>query len=81
MQLHCVDGDRLADATKAKIRNLMRVLFNHAIRYEWLEQGKNPITLVRQSALRKRTPEILEPHEMLNLLQQLNSKTVLASSK
>jgi hypothetical protein len=28
----------------------MSVLFNHAIRYEWLEQGKNPITLVRQSA-------------------------------
>jgi hypothetical protein len=27
-----VDGERLADATKAKIRNLMSVLFNHAIR-------------------------------------------------
>jgi integrase len=26
----------------------MSVLFNHAIRYEWLEQGGNPITLVRQ---------------------------------
>jgi len=53
-----VDGERLADATKAKIRNLMSVLFNHAIRYEWLEQGRNPITLVRQSAQRKWTPEI-----------------------
>jgi len=48
-----VNGERLADATKAKIRNLMSVLFNHAIRYEWLEQGRNPITLVRQSAQRK----------------------------
>jgi hypothetical protein len=47
--------DRLADATKAKIRNLMIVLFNHAIRYEWLEQRRNPITLVRQSAQRRET--------------------------
>ncbi len=68
-----VDGERLADATKAKIRNLMSVLFNHAIRYEWLEQGRNPITLVRQSAQRKWTPEILEPAEIQNLLLQLNS--------
>jgi len=28
----------------------MSVVFNHAIRYEWLEQGKNPILLVRQGA-------------------------------
>ncbi len=68
-----VNGERLADATKAKIRNLMSVLFNHAIRYEWLEQGRNPITLVRQSAQRKWTPEILEPHEIQNLLKQLSS--------
>jgi integrase len=72
-QLRRVNGERLADATKAKIRNLMSVLFNHAIRYEWLEQGRNPITLVRQSAQRKWTPEILEPHEIHNLLLQLNS--------
>jgi integrase len=72
-QLRRVNGERLADATKAKIRNLMSVLFNHAIRYEWLEQGTNPITLVRQSAQRKWTPEILEPHEIHNLLLQLNS--------
>jgi len=37
----------------------MSVLLNHAIRYEWLEQGRNPITLVRQSAQRKWAPEIL----------------------
>ena len=72
-QLCRVDGERLADATKAKIRNLMSVFFNHAIRYEWLEQGRNPITLVRQSAQRKWTPEILEPHEIQNLLLQLSS--------
>ena len=51
----------LAIATKAKIRNVMSVMFNHAIRYEWLEQGRNPIRLVRQSTSRMRTPEVLEP--------------------
>ena len=52
-QLKRKDGQDLANSTKAKVRNLMSVLFNHAIRNEWLEQGKNPITLVRQSALAK----------------------------
>jgi hypothetical protein len=32
----------------------MSVLFNHAIRYEWLEQGKNPITLVVKALPAKR---------------------------
>jgi len=67
------DGEALANSTKAKIRNLMSVLFNHAIRYEWLEQGRNPITLVRQSGLRQLTPTVLEPHEIRNLLSQLES--------
>ena len=49
----------------------MSVLFNHAIRYEWLEQGKNPITLVRQSALRRFTPTVLETHEVQSLLSEL----------
>jgi hypothetical protein len=46
-RLQRADGNPLANATKAKIRNLMSVLFNPAIRYEWLAQGKNPITLAR----------------------------------
>jgi len=33
----------LANATKAKIRNVMHVVFVHACRHEWLE--KNPISL------------------------------------
>jgi integrase len=72
-QMHRADGAPLADATRAKIRSLMSVLFNHAIRHEWLEQGKNPITLVRQSAKRKKTPQVLEPHEIQSLLLQLSS--------
>jgi integrase len=63
----------LANPTKAKIRNLFSVLFNHAIRYEWLEQGRNPITLVRQSAMRKSTPGVLDPNEIQGLLLQLDS--------
>ena len=72
-QMHRADGAPLADATRAKIRNLMSVLFNHAIRYEWLEQGKNPITLVRQGAKRKNIPTVLEPPEIQSLLLQLSS--------
>jgi integrase len=71
-QLHRKDGKPLANTTKAKIRNLMSVLFNHAIRYEWLEQGTNPITLVRQSGARQNTPDVLDPHEIKNLLSQLD---------
>jgi integrase len=71
--LQRADGTPLANATKAKIRNLLSVLFNHAIRYEWLGQGENPITLVRQSAKRMRIPEVLEPSEVQGLLLQLKS--------
>ena len=71
-QLLRVDGSPLAPSTKAKIRNLMSVLFNHAIRHEWLEQGRNPILLVRQSAKRQRIPEWLEPEELRALLSQLD---------
>jgi len=63
----------LANPTKATIRNLFRMLFNHVIRYEWLEQGRNPITLVRQSAKRKSTPEVLDPNEVQSLSSQLDS--------
>ena len=46
-QLLRKDGEALANSSKAKIRNLMSVLFNYAIRYEWLEQGRNPIKLLQ----------------------------------
>jgi len=59
----------LANGSKAKIRNIMSALFNHAIRYEWL--GRNPITLVRQSAKRERTPDVLDAEELKKLLSEL----------
>ena len=71
--LQRADGAPLANTTKAKIRNLFSALFNHAIRYEWLGRGGNPITLVRQGAKRMRIPEVLEPMEIQDLLLQLKS--------
>jgi integrase len=62
-------GLSLANGSKAKIRNVMHALFNHAMRHEWM--GKNPITLVRQSAKRQRTPEVLSVDETKALLSEL----------
>ena len=61
----------LARESKAKIRSIMSVLFNHAIRHEFLPQGGNPITMVRQSAKRMRAPDILEVSELIDLFDQL----------
>jgi integrase len=72
-QLHRRNKEQLSNSTKAKIRSLMSVLFNHAIRYEWIDQDKNPIKFVRQSAERLRTPEVLEPSEIERLLCRLRS--------
>lgn len=68
-----LDGSALANSSKAKIRSVFCVLFNHAIRNEWLEQGKNPAVYVRQSAKRRLAPDILEPKELQALLTQLES--------
>ena len=74
------DGRRMARGTKAKIRNIMHALFNHAIRYEWLSQNANPISKVRQSAKRERIPDVLEVSEFQALLQELSlrEKTLVA---
>ena len=66
---------KLAPGTKAKIRNIMSAIFNHAIRHEWMDS--NPITGprrgagVRQSAKRQRIPEVLDVDEMKRLLTEL----------
>jgi integrase len=65
----------LAPGTKAKIRNLMSVLFNHAIR--WNISAINPISGparkagVRQSGKRQEAPDILELDEMRSILFEL----------
>lgn len=63
-------GLSLAPATKAKIRNVMVALFQHAMRNEWID--RNPIRLVRQSAKRKHIPEVLDAAEIHRLLGELN---------
>ena len=65
----------LAPASKAKIRNLMSVLFNHAIRWDFTD--RNPITGpnkgagVRQSSKRVSIPDILEVSEMRAIVAKL----------
>jgi integrase len=59
----------LAPGSKAKIRNIMSTLFNHAMRYEWAD--KNPMRLVRQSAKRLSTPDVLTAEEIGKLLANL----------
>ena len=66
---------RLAPGTKAKIRNLLSVLYNHAIRWGFIEF--NPISGpvrgsgVRQSSKRQRVPDILEVEEIQTIVTNL----------
>ncbi len=65
-----LSGLALAPGTKAKFRNLMHALFNHAMRWEFFD--KNPITLVRQSAKRQRVPDVLGVDEICRLVVELS---------
>jgi integrase len=58
--------------TKTKIRNLMSAIFSHAIRYEWA--ARNPISAVRSSSKRLRTPDILTPEEFRLLVGALSPR-------
>jgi len=62
----------LAKGSRAKIRNIMSALFNHARRYEWTD--RNPITLVRQSAKCEGVPDVLTPDELQALVPELTSR-------
>ena len=62
----------LSNGSRAKIRNLMSTVFNHAMRYEWAD--RNPIRLVRQSAKRERTPDVLTAEEIKSLLSKLRRR-------
>src|SRR5256884_1320281 len=58
-----------ARTTRAKIRNVMSVLFNHARRYDLFDG--NPIQWVRQSAKRRSAPNVLTIEEVRHLLAAL----------
>ena len=59
----------LAPGSKAKIRNIMSALYSHAQRWEWTD--RNPITHVRQSAKRRRTPAVLTIEQIKSVLTHL----------
>jgi len=61
---------QLAKGSKAKIRNIMSALYSHAIRWEWA--ARNPITSVRQSAKRQKTPDVLTPEEITAILEEMS---------
>jgi integrase len=63
----------LANGSKAKIRNIMHAVFNHAVRWEW--HDRNPITHVRQSAKRKNIPTVLTLLQVEELLLYLEEPT------
>lgn len=62
----------MAKATRAKIRNVFHILFQHAIRYEFTD--RNPITAVRASTKRQSTPDILDVHEFPALFAELKQR-------
>ena len=62
-------GLDLARGSRAKIRNDFSVLFNHACRHELFD--RNPIRFVRQSAKRRRAPEVLTGAEIKVLVENL----------
>jgi integrase len=57
---------RRTTGSKKKIRDLMHLLYEHAIRYEWTD--RNPITSVRQSGVRQATPIRLSVDELSQLI-------------
>ena len=59
----------LAPGSKAKIRNIMSALYSHAQRWEWTD--RNPITHVRQSAKRRKTPVVLTIEQIKCFLTHL----------
>jgi integrase len=61
-----------ARSTCTKIRNVMSVLFTHARRYDLFD--RNPIQFVRQSAKRRKSPDVLTPQEVRRLLGELQPR-------
>ncbi len=65
----------LAPGSKTKIRNHMSGLFSHCIRHE-LYKKLNPISSVRQSAVRQRDPDILSLDEMKAIIGGIESEAI-----
>ena len=66
-----LDKLKMAPASRAKLRNQMSTIFLHGIRWGWIGQHENPISLVRCRAKRLSTPETLTAGEFRALFGQL----------
>lgn len=62
---------KLAPSSRAKLRNQMSTVFRHGIRWGWIGQHENPITMVRCSSKRLSTPETLTAEEFRALFGKL----------
>jgi integrase len=63
----------LAPKSKSHLKNLMRVLFNAAMRWELISYQLNPMSLVRvkDGSKRKREPKILSAEEFRQMLEHI----------
>ena len=59
----------IARSSRAKIRNILSILFNHACRYELFD--RNPMRFVRQGAKRRHAPNVLTAAEIRALVDHL----------
>jgi integrase len=59
----------MARSSRAKIRSILSILFNHACRYELFD--RNPMRFVRQGAKRRRAPDVLTSAEIKSLVDHL----------
>jgi len=64
----------LSNGSKAKVKGVMSDVYQHAIRYGWLDDGENPVFAVRQSAKRGRITEPLDAEEFRALMLELPNK-------
>ena len=67
--LEKASGEPMAAGSKKKIRDLMHILYEHAIRYEWTD--RNPISAVRQGGQRQSTPVRLDVDQLSRLIYQV----------
>ena len=59
----------IARSSRAKIRSILSILFNHACRYELFD--RNPMRYVRQGAKRRSAPDVLTAAEIKALVDHL----------
>ena len=68
-------GLDLAPGSKKKLRDIMHLLYEHGIRYEFT--GRNPISKVRQGGKRLSTPTRLDVNQLRRLLAALQDREQL----